>query len=87
MATTKQVWFGMKVSPEQKRQIERLAKRRGTSQKAVVLAAIERELHEEGFPEPKPGSFLEAAWDFVGSIEGPPDLSTNPKYMEGFGKD
>jgi predicted DNA-binding antitoxin AbrB/MazE fold protein len=28
----------------------------------------------------------EAGW--IGSIkDGPPDLSTNPKYMEGFGKD
>ncbi len=35
----------------------------------------------------------EKDWDaiiakFAGSIEGlPPDLSTNPKYMEGFGRD
>ena len=24
--------------------------------------------------------------DVCGSFEGPPDLSTNPKYMEGFGR-
>jgi hypothetical protein len=25
--------------------------------------------------------------DVFGSIDGPPDLSTNPKYMEDFGRD
>jgi hypothetical protein len=34
----------------------------------------------------KPISALELAGDLVGSCEGPGDLSTNPKYMEGFGK-
>ena len=29
-------------------------------------------------------SFLEAAEKFIGACEGPPDLSTNPDYMEGF---
>lgn len=86
MASTKQVWFGMKVTPEQKRKIERLAKRRGTSQKAVVLAAIERELDEEGLPEPQPGSFLEAAWEFVGRVDGPPDLLRDPDHMTGYGQ-
>lgn len=86
MATMKQVWFGMKVTREQKRMIEQLARRRGVSQKAVVLDAIQREIGEEAFPEPQPGSFLEAAWDLAGSVDGPPDLSTNPKYMEDFGR-
>jgi hypothetical protein len=31
-------------------------------------------------------SFLEAAREFIGSVEGPGDLSTNPKYMQGYGK-
>lgn len=35
---------------------------------------------------PRPGSALELAGDLVGCIEGPGDLSTNPKYMEGFGR-
>jgi hypothetical protein len=29
---------------------------------------------------------LEAAQRYAGTVEGPEDLSTNPKYMEGFGK-
>ena len=32
-------------------------------------------------------SFLEAAKKYVGCLEGgPPDLSTNKRYMEGFGE-
>ncbi|MCZ6757909.1 MAG: hypothetical protein O7C39_06480 [Bacteroidetes bacterium] len=31
-------------------------------------------------------SFLYGIEHLIGSIEGPGDLSTNPKYMEGFGE-
>jgi hypothetical protein len=32
-------------------------------------------------------SALESASEYAGCLEGgPPDLSTNPKYMEGFGE-
>lgn len=31
-------------------------------------------------------SFFEAAHEFIGCVEGPGDLSTNPKYMEGYGQ-
>ncbi len=80
------VWFGMKVSPEQKAKIKRLAERRGVTQKAAVLEAVEHELRDEDPIEAQPGSFLEGIEDLVGSVEGPPDLSTNPKYMEEFGE-
>ena len=33
-----------------------------------------------------PGSFLDGIEDIVGSVEGPTDLSANPRYMEGFGE-
>jgi hypothetical protein len=36
--------------------------------------------------EAEPGSFLEAAGDLTGSVEGPNDLATNPKYMEEYGR-
>lgn len=80
------VWFKMKVKPEEKAKIERLAEQKGTSQKAAVLGAVERELGEEEPIKAQSGSFLEGAEDLAGSIEGPPDLSTNPKYMKGFGE-
>lgn len=31
-------------------------------------------------------SALEAAEKYAGCLEGPEDLSTNPKYMQGFGE-
>ena len=34
----------------------------------------------------RPGFFLDGIEDIVGAGEGPPDLATNPKYMEGFGR-
>ena len=30
-------------------------------------------------------SFLEAAERYIGCVEGPGDLSTNPTYMDGYG--
>lgn len=31
------------------------------------------------------GAFLAAAQDWIGCVEAPEDLATNPAYMEGFG--
>jgi hypothetical protein len=36
--------------------------------------------------EEEPISFLEAAKDFIGSLEGPEDLSTNKDYMKEYGQ-
>jgi hypothetical protein len=80
-------WFGMRVTPSQKEKIERLAERKGLTQKAAVLEAVERELTENGDSAAQPGSVLELTEDLCGSVEGPEDLSTNPKHMEDYGKD
>jgi metal-responsive CopG/Arc/MetJ family transcriptional regulator len=61
--------------------LERAAKKRGQSKSAVVRAALEQFLKGE-----RPLSALELAGDLVGCCEGPADLSTNPKYLEGYGK-
>ncbi len=42
-----------------------------------------RELAE--LPTPLP-SFLEVAKEYIGSLEGPADLSTNPTYMKDYGQ-
>jgi len=84
MPHTEQVWFGMRLTPEQKRKIKRLAEREGTTAKEAVLRLVEQALAEQPLDAPK-GSFLEGIEELVGSVEGPADLSTNPKYMEGFG--
>ncbi len=89
MATPKYVWFGMKVTPEQKRKIKRLAERYGLSAKDMVMKLVEEALTGEQGAQPfevRPGSFLDGIEDIVGAGEGPPNLATHPKYMEGFGR-
>lgn len=85
MSNSKPVWFGMKLTPEQKRKIKRLAEREGTSAKEAVLRLVEQALADEP-PAAPSGSFLEGIEDLIGSVEGPADLSSNPKYLEGFGR-
>lgn len=85
MGTTKPVWFGMKVTPEQKRKIKQLAERDGTSAKEAVMRLVDQAIMLENI-EAKEGSFLSGIEEIIGSVEGPSDLSTNPKYMEGFGR-
>ncbi len=88
MERAEQVWFGMKLTPEQKEKIKRLAEREGTSAKEAVLRAIDEALGME-IPPARPGSFLEGIEDLVGSVgteEGPVDLASNPKHMDGFGQ-
>ncbi|MDR9417339.1 hypothetical protein [Gracilimonas sp.] len=80
------VWFGMKLTPEEKAKIKMLAERKGVSQKEAVMSLVNEEIVEYRV-EPTPGSLLDRAKHLVGSVEGPGDLSTNPKYMEDFGKD
>lgn len=81
------VWFGMKLTPEEKAKIKLLAEKKGMSQKEVIMGLVNEEVVEYKV-EPTPGSLLDRMQHLVGIIEdGPRDLSTNPKYMEDFGKD
>jgi Ribbon-helix-helix protein, copG family len=73
--------LSLKLPPSLRVKLERAAKERGQSKSALVRAALELYLNGE-----RPVSALELAGDFVGCGEGPGDLSTNPKYMEGFGE-
>ena len=65
-------------------QLEQVAGAQGQTRSEVIRTALEQFLN--GQQASQPGSFLEAAGDLIGCVEGPGDLSTNPKYMEGFGK-
>jgi predicted transcriptional regulator len=76
--TMKTVSF--KVPVELDKALTELARRRKSSRSAVVREAIEAATRGEK------RSVTELAGDLVGSLEGPGDLSTNPKYMEGFGE-
>ena len=88
MPETEEKWFGMRLTAAQKARIERLAERKGTTQKDAVLEAVNRELGaaEAEEVEPEPGSFMENIEDLAGSVDGPEDLSTNPKYLDDLGQ-
>jgi hypothetical protein len=86
MSTAKKIeWFGMKLTPAQKDKIRTLANRRGVTQKQAVMELVDQAVEDEPV-EAQAGSFLERNRDLCGSVEGPGDLSTNPKYMEGYGE-
>jgi metal-responsive CopG/Arc/MetJ family transcriptional regulator len=70
-----------KISERLDRAVNELAKRRGSSRSAIMREALEA--FSKGGRKP---SVTELAGDLVGSIRGPRDLATNPKYMDDFGK-
>jgi hypothetical protein len=81
------VWFGMKLTPEEKAKIKRLAEKKGVSQKEAVMSLVNEEVLEYEI-EPVAGSMLEKLQPYIGIIEdGPTDVSSNPKYLEGLGED
>lgn len=65
--------------------LDRAAKRRGQSKSEVIREALETLLN--GAAQTRQSrSALELAGDLVGCIEGPGDLSTNPRYLDGLGE-
>jgi metal-responsive CopG/Arc/MetJ family transcriptional regulator len=77
--------LSLKLADNLLRKLERTARARGQSKSAVVRVALEQFLNGDKAPQ-RPVSALELAGDLVGCAEGPVDLSTNPKYMEGYGE-
>ncbi len=69
-----------KLSEKLDRELDELARVRNSSRSALVREAL------EALAKGKRHSVTEAAKDLVGSIEGPSDLSTNPKHLSGYGK-
>ena len=90
MSTQATRWFGMRLTPREKKKIERLAEREGASQKEAVLDAVEEQLRRREKPfKATPGSVLEGIEDLVGSIgdeNTPRDLASNKKYLEDLGQ-
>ncbi|MEK7402467.1 MAG: ribbon-helix-helix protein, CopG family [Gemmatimonadota bacterium] len=77
--------MSFKLPKELDQMLTRVARRRGVSRAAVLRDALER-YRAAGFATH--GSLLELAGDLVGRFKGgPKDVSTNPKYMEGFGEE
>ena len=51
------------------------------SKSALVRQALEQQRNQPGR-----GTCLDSMADLCGSIRGPRDLSSNPKYLSGFGQ-
>lgn len=81
----------IELTAQQKELLAALAERTGRPYTDLLdkwLAdAAAAEQNGEIVPEQKPRTAYEAfaAVGAIGCYSGPPDLSTNPKYMEGFG--
>jgi hypothetical protein len=59
-------------------------RRRGVSTSALVREALEDTLGRE--LGPRASSCLELTRDLRGSLMGPPDLSSNPSRLRGYGR-
>lgn len=64
--------------------LDRLSQDRGEAKSDVIRTALEAFLTND---QPATGiSCADLAGDLIGSVEGPSDLATNPKYMKGYGQ-
>ena len=61
-------------------QLESYARDKKTTVSSVIRAATEEYLSNK-----RRNRLLDRAGDLVGCVEGPMDLSTNPKHLEGYG--
>lgn len=73
----------VKMSPSQHARLQREAKKRRTSQSAVLRDAFEQ-LDSNASNQIE--SLAERAAHLIGSIDGPGDLSIRSKTMEGYGE-
>ena len=79
------VTMTVKLPPATSARLAAAAKARRVSKSAIVRELIDKHFRSNG-KKHRP-TFGELAGDLIGSIKGGPrDLSTNPKYMDGFGE-
>jgi predicted transcriptional regulator len=60
------------------------AKTSASTQSEVIRAALSAYLH--GDAQPSTASCADRAQRWAGMMQGPADLSTNPKHLDGFGQ-
>jgi predicted DNA-binding protein len=72
----------VRLPPPLQAKLEALAARRRQPRSELVREAIERLVDEEKVQV----SAYDLVKDLIGSFRGPKDLSTNPKYMKGYGE-
>lgn len=73
----------LKVPEILKAQLATYARKKGLSKSEIVRMAL-----VEYFSKDNPrfeGSFWDLSEDLAGSVEAPPDISTNKGYLEGYG--
>ena len=73
----------MKIPEALAKRIQATAKKSGKSKSQLVRLAVEEYLKNDA--EIEKLSFFDLTNDLAGSVEGPPDLSSNPNHMRGFG--
>lgn len=79
------VWFGMKVSPEEKAKIKKLASYMGVSQKEAVMSLVEDRITDYNARPGAGGPFKNVIEQFSGIMDGPEDLSANKEHLQGYG--
>ena len=78
--------FSMRVPEALDRDLGTLARQRGVSKSALVREALAELVSRKREPGSAPGSFLAAAEDLAGCVEGPKDLSCNKDHLAGYGR-
>jgi predicted transcriptional regulator len=74
----------VKLPPALEARLDDLVRRRKQRKSVLVREAIERLVEDRA--EPAQGTVLEVLKDLKGIADGPKDLSSNKKYMRGFGR-
>lgn len=74
----------LKLAENLEKRLKAFSRNEGISQSEIIRRALLDYFSNE--ENAKSGSFLDLARDLAGSIEGPPDLSTNTAHLEGYGK-
>jgi hypothetical protein len=75
--------MSLKISPALESKIAADARARRVSKSQIVRELLEKHYKSNG--KKRRRTFGELAGHLIGVAEGPPDLSSNPKYMEGYG--
>ncbi len=74
----------LKVPEILKRRLNTYARKKGVSQSEIVRSALLQYFSQD--EANNVGSFWDLSKDLAGSVEGPPDLSTNMDHLDGYGK-
>ena len=82
--------LSLRVPDSLDKKLQRDAKRRGTSKSALVKGVLEdyygRTNGNKKVADGKQKKLAQILKEYAGCLEGPGDLSYNPKHMEGFGR-